>query len=155
MPTDLVETNGDIVQLANDPNIDWDFPADFLAAFHATRGLCPGQPEGDYAFMHFLLALCEEYHATAAPPTAAIINSITPNTAPAGGPEFPLTVRGTGLKNGSIFHFGSANGPLTYVSETEGTVDVHPDAYALPGTIPVTVVAPGAPASNAVNFIAT
>jgi hypothetical protein len=45
-----------------DPNVDWDFSPEFLEAFYNTRGLCPAQPEGDFAFMSFLLAICEEYN---------------------------------------------------------------------------------------------
>ena len=139
----------------SDPNVNFNFPQDFLDAFHATRGLCPASPEGDYAFMFYLLALCEEYHGTAAPPAAATIDSISPDTAPAGGPDITLTITGTGLKYGSTVHFGLAVSPLVYVSETEGMAQFAAAGYASPGTIPVGVEVKGMPMSNTVDFIAT
>jgi len=141
--------------LQNDPNVDWNFPADFLNAFYATRGLCPASPEGDVSFMHFLLALCQTYAGTHVF-VPATITAITPTTKAHGGPAFQLDIVGTNLVAGSILHFGSATGPITYITDNHAQAIVNPAAYANAGTIAVTIQAPGGvAASNSVNFIAT
>jgi hypothetical protein len=138
-----------------DANVDWAYPQDFLDAFHATRGLCPANPEGDVAFMHFLYTFAQVYAATHVF-VPAVIDSISPDTAPAGGPDFLLDIFGTDLVAGSILNFGTATGPITHVSDTHAQAMVNAEAYANAGTIPVTIQAPGGVAdSNAVDFTAT
>lgn len=88
-------------------------------------------------------------------PIPATIASISPNTAPAGGPDITLTITGTGLVAGSTVYFGAAFSPLVYGSDTEGTAEFAAAGYAVPGTIPVSVHVPGVTPSNSVDFIAT
>ena len=141
------------VELVNsDDNLNWDFPQEFLDAFHATRGLCPANPEGDYGFMSYLFALCERYSN---PPTPATLTSITPDTAPAGGPDITFDLVGTGFVEGSTVYFGDAYTVMVVVSDTEGTAQFAAAGYAVPGNIPVTVQIPMGPPSNAIDFIAT
>lgn len=132
------------------------YPQDFLDAFEATNGLCPANPEGDSAFMWFLFVFAQKYAASHvfAP---AVIDSINPAAATAGGPDFTMTIIGSGLAVGSTVLFGVATQTLQYVSDTEGTFTVNASEYAQAGTIPVTVQAPGngTAASNSVDFTAT
>lgn len=154
MPAITTEDLEEAAQLS-DPNIDWTYPQDFLDCFHATRGLCPANPEGDVAFMHFLYTLCEMYAATHVF-VPAVIDSISPSTAAAGGPDFLLDIFGSSLVAGSILNFGTATGPITHVSDTHAQAMVNAEAYAAAGTIAVTIQAPGGVAlSNEIDFVAT
>lgn len=138
-----------------DPNMGWDFPQEFLDVFHKTRGLCPANPEGDYAFMDYLYRICLEYQATAPAQVPVVIDSITPDTAVAGGPDITLTIAGSGFKDGATVYFGQAFSPLVLVSETEGSAEFAAAGYASPGNIPVKIVTPYALDSNSVDFVAT
>ena len=143
---------GPIKLVNSDDNLNYDFPQEFLDAFHATRGLCPASPEGDYGFMSYLYALCERYMN---PPTPATLESISPNTAAAGGPDITLQLTGTGFVEGSTVYFGHSFTVMKLVSDTEGSAEFAAAGYALPGNIPVTVQIPFGPASDPIDFVAT
>lgn len=139
----------------SDPNMGWNFPQEFLDSFHKTRGLCPANPEGDYGFMWYLYVLCMDYQATAAPPVPVVLDSITPATAAAGGPDITLQLTGSGFQNGAIVYFGQAFSPLVLASETEGSAEFAAAGYAAPGTIPVKIVPLIGAESDSVDFVAT
>ncbi len=139
----------------SDPNMSFDFPPEFLDAFHATRGLCPANPEGDSAFMWYLYVLCVNYQTTAPMPVVPTLTSVSPATAAAGGPDITLDLVGAGFREGGTVYFGQAFSPLVVISDTEGTAEFAAAGYAAPGTIPVVVKIPPFPDTAAVDFVAT
>lgn len=86
-----------------------------------------------------------------------VLNSISPNTAAAGGVSFTLTVTGTGFVNGSTINWNGTAYTTSFVSTTQLTASFPAAAIALAGTVPVTVYTPtpGGGTSNAINFIIT
>ena len=79
------------------------------------------------------------------------ISSITPPSASVGGPQFTLTVNGSGLTNGAVQWNGSTTGvTTTQVSDTQLTATIAASLLTLAGTPKITVVN-GTP-SNAITF---
>ncbi len=82
------------------------------------------------------------------------ISSITPSSATAGGPAFPLTVNGTGFIAGATVNFGS-NPAITptSVTSTQIVATIPATDIATAGTVNVTVTNPaGGGTSNAQTF---
>ncbi len=91
------------------------------------------------------------------PAPVAVITSLNPNSANAGGAGFTLTVTGSGFLNGNStieWSSGAFSSALatTYVSATQLTAPISASLIASAGTASVTVVNTGASASNALNF---
>jgi hypothetical protein len=85
---------------------------------------------------------------------APVISTITPNTAIAGGPQFTLTVNGTGFSSSSVVNWNTTALSTKFISATQLTASVSAALIASAGTAQITVVS-GSVASNAVRFIAT
>jgi IPT/TIG domain len=81
-----------------------------------------------------------------------VLTSLSPDTEPAGGNGFDLTIEGTGFVGGSRVRFGQAVGNGIFVSPTEMMMHVGPDGTAFAGTVQVSVQAPGGAVSNQLPF---
>ena len=86
-----------------------------------------------------------------------VISSLKPAKVNAGGPAFTLTVNGANFANNSTVYWTAGNSatPLTttFVSATQLTASVPASLYATPVAVNITVVTPGAGASNAKSLI--
>jgi len=83
---------------------------------------------------------------------AAIIGSITPASVSAGSADFTLTINGSGFLVGSSVRFRNSNRSTTFVSTSQLRVLMQASDVATPGTASITVMNPGAPASNALTL---
>jgi uncharacterized protein (TIGR03437 family) len=86
------------------------------------------------------------------PPAAAAIASLSPTSATVGGTAFTLTVNGSAFANGASVHWNSTALTTTFVSATQLTAQVPASLIAAPGTVAITVLNPGAAASNSIAF---
>jgi uncharacterized protein YdgA (DUF945 family) len=82
------------------------------------------------------------------------ITSLSPNVAAVGGPDFTLTVNGTGFVSTSVVNWNGAPKTTTFVSATQLRAAILAADIAAVGTPSVTVVnpAPGGGPSNAQTF---
>ena len=87
-------------------------------------------------------------------PVPTITTLVPPSAAP-GGPEFTLTVNGTGFISSSVVRWNGVDRTTTYVSATRLTAVIGAADIAAPTTASVTVVTPkpGGGSSNAVSFV--
>lgn len=86
---------------------------------------------------------------------APTISALDPNTAETGGPDFTLTITGTGLTNDSVIVFGTHDEPTTLAADgLSVTTGVKPSLFANPDTVPV-VVRNGPARSAALDFTFT
>ena len=85
------------------------------------------------------------------------ISMISPNTAPAGGVAFTLTITGTNFVAGSIVNFGGSTAATTFVSSTQLTASIPSASIASAGMLGVTVInpPPGGGTSGASSFNVT
>jgi len=85
------------------------------------------------------------------------ISMISPNTAPAGGAAFTLTITGTNFVAGSIVSFGGSTAATTFVSSTQLTAVIPSASITSAGMLGVTVVnpPPGGGTSDASTFNVT
>ena len=93
--------------------------------------------------------------ATTSTPAAATLTTLSPSSAAAGAPAFTLTVNGTGFASGAIVHWNGSPKTTTFVSSTQLTAAIPASDIGAAGTSQVTVVNPGAGASNALTFTIT
>ncbi len=77
---------------------------------------------------------------------------MSPSSAAAGGAAFTLTVNGSGFVSGAVVRWNGANRTTTFVNSIRLTAAIPASDIATPGTAQVTVVNPGASASNALSF---
>jgi uncharacterized protein (TIGR03437 family) len=82
--------------------------------------------------------------------TPATLTSLSPSSAVAGGPAFTLTANGTGFVSGATVRWNGANRTTTFVNGSQLRAEI--PATAMAGTAQVTVLNPGAAASNALAF---
>ena len=90
-----------------------------------------------------------------AAPGAATLASLSPSSAVVGGPAFTLTVNGTGFASGATVQWNGVARTTTFVSGTQLTAAIPASDITAAGTRQVTVVNPGASASNALTFTIT
>ena len=90
-----------------------------------------------------------------AAPGAATLASLSPSSVMAGGPAFTLTVNGTGFVNGATVQWNGQARTTTFVSSGQLRAAIGASDIGVAGTRPVTVVNPGAGASNALTFTIT
>ncbi len=90
-------------------------------------------------------------------PPAPTINTLTPNSAPAGDPGFTLRLDGTNFAAGSIVRWNGADRTTTFVSGTQLDATIPAADIATAGTAAVTVFnpAPGGGVSNTLTFTIT
>ena len=81
----------------------------------------------------------------------AVITSLSPSTATAGGAAFTLTVNGTGFVSSAVVQWNGTALSTTFVSATQLTAQVTASLIATAGTAAVTVLQ-NAATSNSVNF---
>ena len=81
----------------------------------------------------------------------AVLTSISPGSATAGGPALTLTLNGTGFVQQSSVQFNTTTLITHYVSDTQLTADLPASALTTPGTAQVTVLQ-GGTASNQLAF---
>jgi N,N-dimethylformamidase beta subunit-like, C-terminal/Domain of unknown function (DUF4082)/Bacterial Ig domain len=77
------------------------------------------------------------------------LNSLSPGSAPAGGPAFTLTVTGTNFASGATVRWNGSSRTTTFVSSTQLTAAIGAADIAAAGTAQVTVANPGGSVSNA------
>jgi hypothetical protein len=78
-----------------------------------------------------------------------VIASLSPNTAPAGGPAFTLTVNGSGFVSGAVVQWNASALATSFVSATQLTAQVPASLIAAAGTANVTVVENGVTSASA------
>ena len=88
-------------------------------------------------------------------PGGPSVVSLSPRSAPAGGPAFTLTVDGSGFAAGASVQWNGAARPTTVVSPTRVTASIAAADIATVGTATVRVVNPGPSTSNAATFTVT
>ena len=86
------------------------------------------------------------------PLTQPVVSSISPTSATAGGPQFTLTVNGSGFVSGSIVSFNLNNVATSFVSATQLTASIPMSAIAIAGNPYVIVTNPDGFASVSVTF---
>ncbi|PYV19998.1 MAG: hypothetical protein DMG07_00560, partial [Acidobacteria bacterium] len=86
---------------------------------------------------------------------APAISSISPSSAPAGGPAFTLTVNGSEFTPLSVVRWNGADRSTAFVSLSQLTASIPATDIASPGTASVTVATPILGTSNAVTFTIT
>jgi pimeloyl-ACP methyl ester carboxylesterase len=82
------------------------------------------------------------------------VTALDPATVTAGGPDFQLTVTGSGFVSGSFVKVGGNHRPTTFLSPTQLTATVYAGDIATAGSSTVRVVspAPGGGSSNALSL---
>ncbi|PYM24295.1 MAG: hypothetical protein DMD78_09295, partial [Candidatus Rokuibacteriota bacterium] len=83
---------------------------------------------------------------------APAITALTPSSAAAGGPDFTLTIDGTGFVSGAVVIFNGVDRATTFVSATRLTVPIPAASIRFPGIGSVQVRNPGGIFSNTVGF---
>ncbi len=83
--------------------------------------------------------------------TPAVVGSLNPNNATAGGPAFPLTVTGSGFTSTATIMWNSISLLTTFGSPTTLSTMVPANLIASPAPVTITVVSGGS-ASNGVPF---
>ena len=92
---------------------------------------------------------------TAAAPVKATLTSLVPASVAAGGPATNIQVNGSGFANGCTAQWNGTAISTTVIVATQLSVQIPAALTALPGSGSITVVNPGAPASNALTFTVT
>lgn len=87
--------------------------------------------------------------------SAPRIDSITPSTVCQGGPDFTLTVTGTGFTAGTVVEINGTPRTTTFVDSTRVTVLVRTADITAPGGVTVRAVNPDSSASNTVTLTVT
>lgn len=87
--------------------------------------------------------------------TAASIAGLNPTTIVAGSQDFTLTVQGANIKNGATVMWNGAAKTTTFDSAAQVSATISAKDVAAQGTATVTVVNPGAQASNSLSFTIT
>ena len=85
-------------------------------------------------------------------PLSPTLVSMSPTSAAAGGPGFPLTVDGFNFVGSTAVLWNGVARPTTYLSETQLESDIPASDIAAPGSALVRAVTAGAPPSNALTF---
>jgi hypothetical protein len=80
------------------------------------------------------------------------LTSLSPPSAPVGGPAFTLTANGTGFSSGSVVRWNGADRPTTFVGSTQLQASISAADIAATGTAQVTVFSPGGGSSPALPF---
>jgi Galactose oxidase-like, Early set domain/IPT/TIG domain/Kelch motif len=88
-------------------------------------------------------------------PPPATLSGLLPSNAAAGALGFTLTVNGTGFVSGASVRWNGAARATTFVNSAQLTAEIPASDIAPAGTAQVTVVNPGAVASNALQFTVT
>ncbi len=83
---------------------------------------------------------------------AATLTSLSPSSVLHGGAGFTLTINGSGFASGAVAHWGAKTLATTFVSAGKLTASVPSSDIATAAGVKVTVVNPGANASNALTF---
>jgi subtilisin family serine protease len=85
---------------------------------------------------------------------APVIGSLSPSSAPVGGPTFTLSVNGSGFVSASTVRWNGANRPTTFVNSTQLQAVIPASDLTSVGTAMVTVFSPtpGGGTSSALQF---
>ena len=86
---------------------------------------------------------------------AAHLSSLSPASVAAGNAAFTLYVTGTGFVNGAVVNWNGSARATTFMSSTQVKAVIHASDVTASGSVTVTVVNPGAAASNALTFTIT
>jgi hypothetical protein len=87
------------------------------------------------------------------PPPGAMLTSLSPLSATAGGPPFTLTISGSNFVPGGSITWNNQNiGPYTFVSSSSITIPIGGLLIASAGTVSIVVQVPNFAASNTLTF---
>lgn len=88
------------------------------------------------------------------PSLQPIVNSLSPNTANAGGPGFAIAVSGANFVPGTVLRWNGSSRPTNVVDSTDLTAQISAADIALVGRISIDVLnpSPSAGVSNSMNF---
>lgn len=86
---------------------------------------------------------------------AAVLTTVAPATVAHGAPNTTITLTGTGFVSGAVVKAGATSLATTFVSATSLTAVLPAAGLVSAGTLQITVVNPGAPASGAKPFTVT
>ncbi len=82
----------------------------------------------------------------------AVVSSLSPNSTAEDGPDFTLTVIGSNFVPGAVVRWAGSNRTTTFIGNSQLRALIPASDIANPGMFTITVVNPGAAASNSVNF---
>lgn len=88
-------------------------------------------------------------------PSGPAISAISPNSRPAGGMAFNLTVDGIGFSSGAVVRWNGSARTAVLQGTTRLIVYISPSDVASPGTMSVSASNPGSSASNSLPFTVT
>ena len=97
-------------------------------------------------------AITQSATVTVNPVPAATITSLSPSSATATGDAFSLTVNGTGFLSGATVQWTGSSLSTTFGNSTQLIASVPASLVKAVGSASITVINPGAAASNAVSF---
>ena len=90
---------------------------------------------------------------SASTPSPPAITSLSPSSAPAGGPSVAVTITGTGFVSGAVAQWNGLSLTTSYINATTVTAQITAADLISPGSGQVTVINPTGPASNSLPFI--
>ncbi len=92
---------------------------------------------------------------TSAAPSKATLTSLVPASVTQGTSTIGIQVNGSGFANGCTAQWNGAPLSTTLFTASQLSMQIPSSLIALPGSASITVVNPGAPASNALTFTVT
>src|SRR5664280_1575221 len=104
----------------------------------ANRRVCRLLSGSPLALIVMLVGMCLPATAQVAP----AITGISPTTVSAGGPNFTLTVTGSGFLTNSVVQIKGSNRPAVYKSTLQLTATIFASDIVTPGTLQVAVFNP-------------
>lgn len=90
----------------------------------------------------WLAAGCNDTNSTIQGNTGAVISFLAPSNTTAGGPDFTLTVNGSGFTSSTVVQWNSQNRTTTFVSSLQLTATITAADIAKPGSVTVNTFTP-------------
>jgi hypothetical protein len=112
-----------------------------------------GFPTSTFNSANYWVDVVFDYNAGSG--SAPTLNSLSPSSAPAGGPAFTLTVTGSNFVSGATVRWNGSSRTTTFVSSTQLTAAIAAADIAAVATAQVTVANPGGSVSSALPFTVT
>jgi Domain of unknown function (DUF4082)/Galactose oxidase-like, Early set domain/IPT/TIG domain/Kelch motif len=111
-----------------------------------------GFPTSTFNSANYWVDVVFDYNNSTSGPT---LTSLSPSSAPAGGPAFTLTVTGSNFASGATVRWNGSSRTTTFVGSTQLTAAIAAADIAAVGTAQVTVANPGGSVSSALPFTVT
>ena len=103
-------------------------------------------------FLYFALFSASALAQAQSNPVPFLNQSLVPTSVTPGGPDFSLTVNGTGFASASVLRWNGTSLQTTFVSDSQLTANVPAADIAIPGTATITVTTPE-PGGGTSNFV--